>query len=99
MSFALVRPPRLDRDAFARAAGVHPTLVDRLVALGLLDTDQDSAGELCFDVRQIASVARIQRLRAGLGLNYAACGVVIELLERIEELEASRRRTDLEDRR
>jgi chaperone modulatory protein CbpM len=98
MSFALVRVPRLDRDAFAQAAGVHPLLVDRLVALGLLDADRDAAGRLCFDARQVAAVARIQRLRAGLGLNYAACGVVMDLLERIEELEATRRRSRLVDR-
>ncbi len=95
MSYALVRVPRLDRDAFARAAGVHPLLVDRLVVLGLLDADHDSAGRLCFDARQVAAVARIQRLRAGLGLNYAACGVVMELLERIEELEATRHRASV----
>ena len=33
-------------------------------------------------------VARIQRLRAGLGLNYAALGLVLDLLDRIAELEA-----------
>ena len=29
-------------------------------------------------------IARIQRLRAGLALNYAALGLVLDLLDRIE---------------
>ena len=32
-------------------------------------------------------MARIQRLRSGLGLNYAALGLVLDLLDRIAELE------------
>ncbi len=41
-----VRPPvaRLDLESFARAAGMHPGMVGRLVALGLLEPDQDAAG-------------------------------------------------------
>jgi hypothetical protein len=46
-----------------------------------------------FAPRQLLTVARIQRLRAGLELNYAALGLVLDLLERIAELEATRRRT------
>jgi chaperone modulatory protein CbpM len=34
-------------------------------------------------------VARIRRLRAGLAINYTAVGVVIDLLDRIAELEAA----------
>jgi hypothetical protein len=34
----------LDLDAFARAASLHPDLVRRLVALGLLEPDRDDTG-------------------------------------------------------
>jgi hypothetical protein len=34
----------------------------------------------------------LQRLRAGLALNYAALGVVVDLLDRIAVLEAALRR-------
>jgi DNA-binding transcriptional MerR regulator len=68
-------------------------MVRRLVALGLLPAKPDAQGELCFEPSALAVVARIQRLRTGLGLNYAAIGLVIDLLDHIEELEtASRRR-------
>ncbi|HEY8556739.1 MAG TPA: chaperone modulator CbpM, partial [Actinomycetes bacterium] len=33
------------------------------------------------------TVARIQRLRTGLSLNYAAIGLVLDLLDRIDVLE------------
>jgi DNA-binding transcriptional MerR regulator len=88
-TFALVRPARLDLEAFARATGTHPELVTRLVALGLLDAERDAAGRLCFPPRQVAVMARIQRLRAGLALNYAALGLVLDLLDRLEAAEAS----------
>jgi chaperone modulatory protein CbpM len=91
MTYPLTRPTRLDVDAFARATGLHPELVPRLVALGLLDVATDSAGRLWFAPSQIPAMARIQRLRAGFSLNYAALGLVVDLLDRIAELEAAAR--------
>ena len=75
---------------FATAAGLDPHEVARLVALGLLDTVPGPAGAL-LPATQVARAGRIARLRAGLGLNYTAVGVVLDLLERIEELEAALR--------
>ena len=93
MAYALARPIRLDLEAFARAAGLHPELVRRLVALGLLEATMDAAGGLWFAPAQLSAAARLQRLRCGLGLNYAALGVVVDLLDRIARLEASLRTT------
>ena len=95
MSFAIVEvrsSTMLDLGSFARAAGLHPASARQLVALGLLDASADSRGELWFAPTQIAVVARIQRLRAGFSLNYAAVGLVVDLLNRIAELEADLRR-------
>src|SRR5262249_60834724 len=69
----------------------HPALIGRVVPLGLVEADRDAAGRLWFPPDQLAVVARIQRLRAGLALNYAAVGLVIDLLDRITELEAALR--------
>ena len=90
-TFALTRPARLDLESFARATGTHPDLVTRLVALGLLDAERDAGGRLCFPPRQVAEMARIQRLRAGFALNYAALGLVLDLLDRLEAAEANLR--------
>ena len=104
MSYVLVRIPppaatakgpdgrRMDLDAFARAAGLHPDLVRRFVALGLLEPDRDAAGALWFSPVHLGVIARLQRLRAGFALNYAALGLVADLLDRIAELESALRR-------
>jgi chaperone modulatory protein CbpM len=91
-TYPLGRPARLDLESFARAAGLHPDLVMRFLALGLLEVERDSAGRLQFSPAQVAAVCRLQRLRAGLSLNYAALGLVVDLLDRIALLEAALRK-------
>ena len=90
-ALVLVRSASLNLDAFARETGTHPDLARRLVALGILEADTDVAGELWFARGQVAVMGRVQRLRAGFGLNYAAVGLVIDLLDRISDLEAALR--------
>lgn len=87
--YPLAPPGRMSLTALARAAGLHPELVRRYVALGLLECERDAAGQLWFPTKALSTLARIQRLRAGLSLNYAAIGLVLDLLDRIEELESA----------
>ncbi|AKL64417.1 MULTISPECIES: chaperone modulator CbpM [Streptomyces] len=89
--FALVPAPRLSLDDVARRSGLHPDLIRRFVALGLIDAERDAAGHLVFDPTAPAVLARIQRLRTGLCLNYASIGLVLDLLDRISLLEAALR--------
>ena len=91
-TYALARPRRLDLDTFARMTGLHPDVVRRFVALGLIEAARDASGALWFTPSQVASVARLQRLRAGFALNYAALGLVVDLLDRIARLESALRR-------
>ena len=87
----MVRAVRLSLEEFAMISGSHPDLIRRLVALGLLDADRDAAGRLWFSRGELAALARVQRLRAGFALNYAAVGLVADLLDRIAVLEAALR--------
>ncbi|WP_037141440.1 chaperone modulator CbpM [Rhodococcoides fascians] len=90
--YVLTRRTGLSPDAFAERTGLHPDLARKLVTLGLLDAYRDAGGEISFEPSEVAHAARIQRLRTGLGLNYAAIGLVLDLLGRIETLEAASRR-------
>ena len=87
--YVLVRRAGLSPDAFAERTGLHPDLARKLVALGLLDARRGPGGEILFEPSAVAHAARIQRLRTGLGLNYSAIGLVLDLLDRIEKLEAA----------
>ncbi|MCW2766659.1 MAG: hypothetical protein JWO11_2618 [Nocardioides sp.] len=93
MSSSLARPLALDLESFARVARVHPQLVRRLVALGLLEPVRDASGQLWFSRTELATIARLQRLRAAFSMNYAALGLVVELLDRVAALEAARNRS------
>src|SRR4051794_21984715 len=78
---------RLGHEEFARECGMHPELVRRFVALAVVPAVRGQDGALWFAPRSIAEVARLQRLRAALAVNWAALGLVADLLDRITELE------------
>lgn len=89
--YVLARRPVMDLDTFARRSRLHPETVRRFVTLGLLPCHRSPRGRLRFDESALPIVARIQRLRIGLGLNYPAIGLVLDLLDRVEELESAAR--------
>lgn len=93
VQYAIVPVPRLSLQTVARRSGVHPDLVRRFVALGLVEAGRDAFGGLVFEPTAPAALARVQRLRTGLCLNYASIGLVLDLLDRISLLEAALRRT------
>jgi hypothetical protein len=84
------RPP-LAQEEFARDSGLHPELVRRFVALGLVPAVREVDGTLWFSPSAVAQVARLQRLRAALPVNWAALGLIADLLDRITELETALR--------
>ena len=92
--YPLVRRPAsalLDVEEFARRCGLHPELVRRFWALGLIPAARHVDGSLWFSPAQVPAVARLQRLHATLPLNYAALGLVCDLLDRITDLETALR--------
>jgi chaperone modulatory protein CbpM len=97
--YAIVRPARLSVDDFAGRTGLHPEQVRQYVALGLLPATRDAGGRTWLDPREAATVGRIERLRTGLSLNYAAIGLVLDLLDRIQTLEAVARSSPARARR
>lgn len=87
-AYQLVRPVLLSAETVAARSGLHPDLVRRYAALGLVESTTDRSGRLWFPPGTVPVLARVQRLRNGLALNYAAIGLVLDLLDRIRVLEA-----------
>ncbi|MGA2224513.1 MAG: chaperone modulator CbpM [Syntrophobacteraceae bacterium] len=73
----------------AYRTGLHPELIDRFISLGLIEfTGNSDDGEPFFDSEVIPLIRRILRLRNELGVNYAGIGVILDLISRLEVLEA-----------
>jgi len=87
-------PPEepVELTVLARMAGVRTVHVRRYLEFGLLEPKQPRPTALAppagFDPTSAARVARAERLRRDLNLNYAGAVLVVELLDRISELEA-----------
>jgi hypothetical protein len=82
----------LTLERLAREAGLHPELVRRFIALGLLEPAGGTAAAPLFWRDAAARLARAGRLRRDLGLNYTGAVLACELLERIDALHARLRR-------
>jgi transcriptional regulator with XRE-family HTH domain len=76
----------LTLEEVASRCGLHPALVERLLGLGLIDPVQGSTR--LFSSEAPYHLQRLMRLRRDLGLTYSAATLVLELLQRIETLEA-----------
>lgn len=72
----------------ARQAGVRLVHVRRYLEFGLFEPHPAAKAQTPrFDPSAAARVARAERIRLDLGLNYAGAVLVSELLDRISELE------------
>jgi hypothetical protein len=77
-------------EVLARQSGLHPDLVRRYIRLGVTEPGgRDDAARL----------ARFARLRRDLALNCSGALLAMELLARIDELEARLRRYESPDQR
>jgi hypothetical protein len=81
----------VEERVLAREAGLHPELVRRLIRLGALEPSGGTRAAPLFPREAAMRLAKTTRLRSDLGLNWAGALLVVELLERIDELEAQLR--------
>ncbi len=72
----------------ARRAGVRIAVVRRYLEFGLVEPHPEPAEAPRYDPDSAARIARAERLRRDLGLNFAGAVLVTELLDRIRDLEA-----------
>ena len=76
----------LTLDDLSRLVDLHPQMVLRLVDLGLVDPEVGEP-EWLFQDTAVPRIRKIKRLHRDLGINWAGIGVVLDLLDRIDDLE------------
>ena len=80
----------------ANMAGLHPELVETFVDYGLIEPSPGTVSGPLFPADTVKRLRCIMRLRRDLGVNLAGVAVILEMRERIEnlqrELELLRRR-------
>jgi MerR HTH family regulatory protein len=79
--------PPVELAVVAQQAGVRVAVVRRYLEFGLFEAHPEPAEVPRYDPRSAARIARAERLRRDLALNYAGAVLVCELLDRIRELE------------
>ena len=75
----------LSLEEVAARCGLHPLLVERFVAIGLITPLEGESNRFAPEVT--LRLQRALRLRDDLGLNYNGAALVLELLDRMEALE------------
>jgi MerR family transcriptional regulator, heat shock protein HspR len=71
----------------ASAAGLHPELVEKFIEYGLIEPSKSAGSNPLFSFSSVERLRRIMRLRRDLGVNLAAVGVILEMRERMENLQ------------
>ncbi len=76
--------PAGDEGAWVELAslGIHPDLIQQLVEFGVIEVRHGS-----IPVQQVQRLYRFLRLRQTLGVNLTGAVIIMDLLERIEQLE------------
>ena len=91
----------LSVEDLARSTGLHPDLVERFVGFGLLEPESGPGSHPMFPVSAVDRLRRIVRLRRDLGVNLEGVAAILEMRDRMEnlqrELQRLRRRLGLED--
>jgi hypothetical protein len=70
----------------ADIVGARRSLVVRLAQQGLIDTVDDESGEQLLPRRTVIRLRRMQRLRRDLGVNFAGAAVILDLVNRLNEM-------------
>ena len=70
----------------ADIVGARQSLVVRLAQQGLIDTVESASGEQFVPRRTVIRLRRMQRLRRDLGVNFAGAAVILDLVNRLNEM-------------
>jgi len=82
-----LEPEQFTLEDLAARAGVHPALLESLIAYGLIEPTERVGTQVLFGVDSMARLRVIQRLRSDLGVNLAGIAVILDLLDRLTALQ------------
>jgi DNA-binding transcriptional MerR regulator len=83
----VMRPSELlSLEALARRAGMHPSLIERFVEIGLLSPCECKGASIFFESSDVVRLGTINRLRKSLGINLAGIAVVLDLIDHVAAL-------------
>ncbi len=84
----------LTADEVAARCGLHPLALEPYIRVGVVSCDPSSGR---FPMTTLTRLRKAIRLRRDLGVNLAAAGIVLDLLDQLEamELEIERLRAEL----
>jgi hypothetical protein len=77
----------LTLNQLSNAAELQPALVEKFIQYGLIEPATPEAPDLGFPISCIERLRRIVRLRRDLGVNLAGVAVILEMRQRMEELQ------------
>jgi DNA-binding transcriptional MerR regulator len=78
---------RLTLDRLAAHTDMHPAMVERFVACGLITPVEWQGDVLLFEPSAVPRLRIIARLRDNLGINVAGIAVIMDLLDRLRDLQ------------
>ena len=83
----------------ADATGARVTLIARLVRSGLIETVGEPTDEPLMPQRAVVRLRKMQRLRRDLGVNFTGASIILDLVERVGEInrELAEMRREVED--
>ena len=86
----LRRDPRheLTLDALASCTHIHPQIVEQFIEVGLIEPVERVGPAPLFDVSVVPRLRIIERLRCDLGINLAGIAVILDIVDRLRELES-----------
>jgi len=74
-------------EEIAKRANMSQSSVRRYVKLGLITPVNKERGCYLLKETAVSRIARIQRLKRDLGVNLSGIGIILDLLDRIENME------------
>ena len=72
---------------FIELTGLHPSFVGELIELGWLAPQRTSGSDYLFRQRDVYRVKKLSRLCGDLDINAVGGSIIVDLVERVEELQ------------